>query len=52
MNKRFDKYTVYMFPDGYKRLGFNLSWYELKQLTLKHGTPIKTVESYEEIQSW
>ena len=52
MHKIFDSYIVYVFPDGYKRLGLNCSWYELKQLTLKHGTPIKTIESYEQVQTW
>ena len=52
MERRFDFYTVYAFPDGHKRLAMGCSWCELKQLTLKHGTPIKIVESYEEVETW
>lgn len=44
-----DYYTVYCFPKGVKRLAMNLSGLELKQLTLKYGTPIKVTYSYEEV---
>lgn len=50
MTFTYDFYTVYIFPNGQKRLGMNLSGYELKQLTLKHGKPTKVTYSYERVQ--
>jgi hypothetical protein len=45
----FDTYTVYVFPNGVKRLSLNMAGLTLKQLTLKYGTPIKTKYSYERV---
>mgnify|MGYP003300074876 CR=1 FL=1 len=52
MKKTFTHFGVYVFPDGFKRLSWNCSGLELKQLTLKHGKPTRTIESYEEVQTW
>ena len=45
----FDTYTVYVFPNGVKRLSCNLAALTLKQLTQKYGKPIKTEYSYERV---
>ena len=50
MRQIHDNYTVYIFPNGHKRLGFNLPALTLKQLTLKYGTPTKTTYSYEQVE--
>lgn len=45
-------YTVYVFPNGVKRLSLNLCGLELLQLTLRYGQPVKTVETSEEVDQW
>lgn len=49
MHKTYDYYTVYVFPNGHKRLSMNLPGLTLKQLTLKYGVPIKVIYSYEQV---
>lgn len=49
MNRRFSEYTVYVFPNGHKRLAFNLAALTLNQLTSKYGKPTKTTYSYERV---
>ena len=50
MHRTFDYYTVYVFPNGTKRLSMNLPGLTLKQLTLKYGAPTKTRYSYEQVE--
>lgn len=45
----FDTYTVYVFPNGAKRLSWNLAALTLNRLTLQYGKPIKTEYSYERV---
>lgn len=49
MYKTYDFYTVYVFPNGAKRLSMNLPGLTLKQLILKYGPPIKVTYSYEQV---
>lgn len=52
MTRTYDSYTVYLFPNGFKRLSLNLSGLELKQLILRYGQPVKIVETSEEVDQW
>ena len=49
MTRKFSEYIVYVFPNGYKRLGFNLAALTLNQLIMKYGKPTKTTYSYERV---
>lgn len=49
MHLTFENYIVYVFPNGYKRLAFNLPALTLKKLILRYGTPTKTTYSYEQV---
>lgn len=45
----YDTYTVYVFPNGVKRLSWNLPALTLRQLTEKYGKPSKVTYSYEQV---
>lgn len=49
MHMTFDTYTVYVFPNGVKRLSMNLAALTLRQLTQKYGKPFKVTYSYERV---
>lgn len=44
-----DEYTVYVFPNGIRRLSWNLPALTLRQLTEKYGKPFKVTYSYERV---
>lgn len=49
MHMTLDTYVVYVFPNGIKRLSWNMAALTLNRLILQYGKPIKTEYSYERV---